>query len=87
MAQGRSSIHFSADSWYAGEDISIYIVQLQTGFTYQLIDASIQIAAAAEPVLEGIESILPRGDRGVVAAAMLKEEKAALRFQDPSDLA
>ena len=39
----------------------------------ELIDRAIQIAAACNQSLQGIESILPGGDVNVVATAMLQK--------------
>ena len=84
---GGAAIHFPADSRNAGETITIKLFQPETCVEYQSIDAAIEIAAAGQDVLQRVESILPPGDEGIVAAAMLQEQEVAIRLQHPANVA
>ncbi len=82
-----AAIHFPADSRNAGETITIKLFQSETCVEYQSINAAIEIAAAGQAVLQRVESILPPGDEGIVAAAMLQEQEVAIRLQHPANVA
>ena len=84
---GGAAIHLPADSRNAGETITIKLFQPETCVQYQSINAAIEIAAAGQEVLQRVESILPPGDEGHVAAAMLQEQEVAIRLQLPADVA
>lgn len=89
MVLGNSgpAIELSADSRDAGQGITIELFHAKTGLSDELIDASIEIAAAGHHLLQRVESVLPAGDRRVVASAVFKEQEAAVRFQDSPDFA
>ena len=84
---GGAAIHFPADSRDAGKAITIKLFQPQACVQYQSIDAAIEIAAASQEVLQRVESILPPGGEGIVAAAMLQEQEVAIRLQHPANVA
>ena len=84
---GGAAIHFPTDSRDAGEAITIKLFQPQACVQYQSIDAAIEIAAASQEVLQRVESILPPGGEGIVAAAVLQEQKVAIRLQYPANIA
>ena len=84
---GGAAIHFPADSRNAGETITIKLFQPETCVQYQAIDAAIEIAAASQDMLQRVEPILPSGDEGIVAAAMLQEQEVAIRLQHPANVA
>ena len=85
MSRPRSSIHLASDPWHALHLKPVQSNDLESALLNQLIDSTVQIAAAADDVLNRIQSVLPDDNLLVVAPAMLKEEKAAGRSQDAFD--
>jgi hypothetical protein len=83
-AVSHAAIHFSADSRQAGKYIPIEGPHMQAGTVDQTIDTPVQIAAATQPVLEGIETVLPSCNGSIVATAMLEEKESPGRFDDSS---
>jgi hypothetical protein len=57
----------------------------ETSLQDELIDPSVQIAAAPDYSLDRIESILPGSDPLILASAMFKKEVTAGRFEHTSD--
>ena len=84
---GGAAIHFPADSRDAGKAMTIKPFHPPACVQYQSIDAAIEIAAAGQEVLQRVESILPPGDEGIVAAAMLQEQEVAIRLLHPANVA
>lgn len=83
---GGAAIHVTPDSRDAGKAIPIKLFQSQAGVEHQSIDAAVEMATAGQDVLQGVEPILPAGDEGIVAAAVLQEQKAAIWLQDPANV-
>jgi hypothetical protein len=48
---------------------------VQSGFRDQPVDVSIQVAAAADHILNGIQPVLPDRGPGIIAPAMFEKEK------------
>ena len=63
---GDPSIHFAAQPRHVGhlEAIQVYGGQSRVG--NEPIDPPVQVAAAAEDVLDGVETVLPAGDLLIV---------------------
>ena len=87
IATRSAAIHFSTDSRDTRKAITIELFQPQAGVQHQLIDAAVEIAATGQEVLQRVEAILPSGDDGIVAAAMLQEQKVTIRLQHPANVA
>ena len=79
---GRTAIHFSTYSRHTLHSKSIELSDGQSGLSDQIVNPAIQIAAAADDVLNGIESVLPAGNLLVVAPTMFQKEKPAFRSQN-----
>ncbi len=48
---------------------------------HQLVDAPVEIAASGHPPLDGVESILPAGDVGMLGSTMLHEMQGSPGFE------
>ena len=58
---------------------------LQTGLGDQPVDWPVQMTAAADDVLNGIQPVLPGGDGPIIAPSMFEKEQRAFRFEDARD--
>ncbi len=82
---GHAAIHLSTDSRNTGQGITIELFKSKPCLHHELIDAPVEIAAAGHNLLQRVKPVLPAGNGGVVTAAVFKEQKAAVRLQDPPD--
>ena len=58
----------------------------QTGLGDQPVDWPVQVTAAADNILNGIQPILPGGDGLIVAPSMFEKQQRAFRLEDACDL-
>lgn len=58
----------------------------QTGLGDEPVDWPVQVTAAADNILKGIQPILPGGDGSIVASAMFEKQQGAFRLEDACDL-
>ena len=78
-------VHLAPNSGHALHLKSIDLEDLQAGLGDEPIDLSVQIAAATDNVLNGIQPVLPGCDLRVFAAPMFQKEKATIRLEDSAD--
>lgn len=65
-----SSVHFAGESGHVLHVEPIERHDLQAGLDDEVIDSSVQVAATADDVLNGVQPILPGCDALVLAPAV-----------------
>ena len=80
-----TSVHLASESGHVLHVEPIESHDLQAGLDDELIDSSVQVAATADNVLNGVQPVLPGCDTLVLAPAMLQKQKYSIRHEDSSD--
>src|SRR5207249_9310331 len=78
---GSPPVHLRHDPGITPEDVALEAPDLETGLANERVDPAVDVAAARNPSLEGVEEVLAAGNALVVAASVLEEHVRPLGFQ------